>query len=559
MNKLKKHKITLVIAAISVSSFFSYSFVDNYFEISKNLDIFATLFRELNIYYVDETNPGELIKKGIDEMLESLDPYTNYIPESDIEDYRFMTTGEYGGIGAAIHQKGDFVVVSEPYEGFAAQKSDLRAGDIILEINGKTTKGKNSTDISKILKGQANTTVVLLIKREGEKENISKTITREEIKIKDVQYFGMLNEETGYIKLHSFTETASKEFKDAYTSLKEKNNMKSLVFDLRGNGGGLLRESVNIVNYFVEKGQDIVTTKGRVKDWDKVHKALNAPMDLEIPLLVLTDKGSASASEIVSGALQDLDRAVIIGQRTFGKGLVQQTRPISYNAQVKITVAKYYTPSGRCIQKLDYSHKNSDGVAEKIADSLITAFKSKNGRKVFDGNGILPDIEIEERNLSNISTSLYSKDLIFDYATKYRREHLAILPAKEFKLTDAEYEDFVKFLADKDYNEYITQTEKTITELKTIAEKEKYYDGFATEYENIKAKIKANKKDDLNKFKEEIKELLTREIAARYYYQKGRIEVGLSYDAEIKKALDVLRDKSLYASILDGTKKVEKK
>ncbi|MDQ3193274.1 MAG: S41 family peptidase [Bacteroidota bacterium] len=550
-NILGKQKILLIVAAISVSSFFTISFVDNQFEVSKNLDIFATMFRELNIYYVDDTNPGELMKKGIDAMLESLDPYTNYIPESDIEDYRFMTTGEYGGVGALIRQSGDYVVIAEPYEGFPAEKAGLMAGDIILEINGRSAKGKSTSDVSKILKGQPNTQVKLLIKRFSQLEPFEKNVTRQEIKIDNVPYYGMIDEKTGYIKLSGFTETASKEFKEAFTTLKEKHNMKSLIFDLRGNGGGLLRESVNIVNVFVDKGQEVVSTKGKIKDWNRIHKALNAPLDLEMPVTVLTDRNSASASEIVSGALQDLDRAVIIGQRTFGKGLVQATRPLSYNSQMKITVAKYYIPSGRGIQKLDYAHRNEDGSVENISDSLIKPFKTKTGRIVYDAKGIAPDIETEERKYANITGSIMSESLVFDYATLYRIKHATIPSASKFKLTDAEYDAFVAFLDDKTYD-YSTQTEKLVEKLKEIAEKEKYFNAFASEYEALRSKVKKNKKEDLYTFKEEIKQLLENEIVSRYYYQKGRIEASVKYDIEVQKALEVLENKS-YVSILDGS------
>jgi carboxyl-terminal processing protease len=555
---LKRLRYILVILGISGYAIVSYSFVDNYFEVSKNLDIFATLFRELNIYYVDEIKPGDLMKKGIDSMLETLDPYTDYIPESEIEDYRYMTTGQYGGVGAIILQHGDNIVVSEPYEGFPAQKADLRAGDILLEINGIATKGKKTDDISKILKGQAGTTVKLLIEREGEKKPIEKIIPRDEIKVKSVSYSGMLNESVGYIKLSGFTENAAKEVKDALLELKKDKNLKSLVFDLRGNPGGLLKEAVDIVNIFVEKGQEVVSTKGKVKEWDRSHKALNPAVDLQIPIVVLINRNSASASEIVSGSLQDLDRAVIIGQRSYGKGLVQQTRPLSYNCQLKVTVAKYYIPSGRCIQALDYSHRDDDGKVHKVPDSLITAFKTKNGRTVYDGLGISPDIHIKPEKISPISLSLLNKNFIFDFATKYKSTH-ETLPADglRFKLTDEQYDDFVRFLADKDYD-YSTRSEKTLDDLKAIAEKEKSFDGAKSEYESLKAKIKHNKKEDLTKFKPEIKNLLEEEIASRYYFQKGRIMATLKNDLDVTQALDVLNSEIKYKDILSSLAKKDK-
>jgi carboxyl-terminal processing protease len=374
---MKKIKLVVIALLIGASAFLTTGFVDSYFEVSKNLDIFATLFRELNIYYVDETNPGDLMKKGIDKMLESLDPYTNFIPESEIEDYRYMTTGQYGGIGALIRQQGGYVYISEPYEGFPAQKADLRAGDKILKLNDIDVKGKTTDDISKLLKGQPSTTIKLLVEREGESKPLEKIVNREEIKIKSVSYYGMVNKEIGYIKLTGFTENASGEVKAALVELKKNAELKSVVFDLRGNPGGLLKEAIDIVNIFADKGTEIVSTKGKVKEWDKVHKAVNNPVDVNIPIAVLIDRGSASAAEIVSGAIQDLDRGVVVGQRSYGKGLVQQTRPLSYNSQLKVTVAKYYIPSGRCIQALDYSHRNDDGSVDKVPDSLISAFKNQ--------------------------------------------------------------------------------------------------------------------------------------------------------------------------------------
>jgi carboxyl-terminal processing protease len=555
---LKRFKLYFIIALIASTAFISYSFVDSYyFEVSKNLDIFATLFKELNIYYVDETNPGDLMKKGIDDMLSSLDPYTNYIPESEIEDYRYMTTGQYGGIGALIRQDGEYVVISEPYEGFPAQKSDLRAGDKILKINDTDAKGKKTDDISKFLKGQPNSAIRLTIEREGEKKPIEKTINREEIKIKSVSYSGMASANTGYIKLTGFTEDAATEVKDALLELKKNPELKSLVLDLRGNPGGLLKEAIDIVNLFEDKGTDIVSTRGKVKDWDKTHKALNSPVDLNIPVVILIDRGSASASEIVSGALQDLDRGVVVGQRSYGKGLVQQTRPLSYNAQLKVTVAKYYTPSGRCIQALDYSHRNEDGSVDKVADSLITAFKTKNGRIVYDGGGVAPDITTVQPKYSSILASLVTKNLIFNYATKYRMEHTSIPTAKEFNLSDAEYDDFVAYLNGKDYD-YTTKTEKAIDELKEGAKDDKALDLIKADIDALKAKIMHNKKEDLIKYKPEIKQFLQEEIASRYYFQKGRLEATLKDDVDLKEALAVLSDNEKYKTILTTIVKSEK-
>ena len=548
----KKLKWFIAVAAITVSSFTFYSFSDDYFEISRNLDIFATLFRELNIYYVDETKPGDLMKKGIDSMLESLDPYTNYIPESEIEDYRFMTTGQYGGIGALIGQRNDEVIITDPYENYPAQKADIRAGDVILEIDGKAIKGKKYDEISKILKGQPKTPVKLTIKRDGEKAPIEKTLNREEIKISSVPYHGVLDGDIGYIRLTGFTENAGNEVKDALVDLKTKNNLKGIVLDLRGNPGGLLNEAVNIVNIFVNKGVDVVSTKGKVKEWDKEYKALNNPDETELPVAVLVNSGSASASEIVSGSIQDLDRGIIIGQRTFGKGLVQTTRPLSYNAQLKVTTAKYYIPSGRCIQALDYTHRNEDGSVGKVPDSLMSPFKTKSGRIVYDGGGVMPDFITDIKTLSPLSQSLVTKYLIFDYATKYRSSHPSIASAKEFKISEAEYEEFCNWLGDKDYD-YTTKSEKLMDDLKSAAEKEKYLESVRPEFDALKKKMEHDKKADLKKFSIEIKEMLENEIVSRYYFQNGQIEASFGFDAEVKKAIEALKDKTTFATILTNS------
>lgn len=550
---ITKLKIAGFATFLTVLSFFSYSFVDNDFEIAKNLDIFATLYRELNYNYVDEVKPGELMTTAIDAMLESLDPYTTFIPESDMEDYKLMTTGQYGGIGSLIHKDGDYVVISDPYEGFPAQKNDLRAGDIILEVNGISAKGKATSDVTDILRGQPGTTVKILIKREGETKNIEKTIEREEIKLDNVSYYGMIDDNVGYIKLTNFFQNAGKEVKEDFLKLKEQ-GMKSLIFDLRGNGGGLLNEAVNIVNIFVDKGVVVVNTKGRLKDRNNSHKTLNSVIDESIPLVVLVDRSSASASEIVAGAIQDLDRGVILGERTYGKGLVQNVVPLSYNTKMKVTVAKYYIPSGRCIQAIDYSVKNEDGSVAKIPDSLKKAFKTGKGRLVYDGGGVEPDVFLEPYQYSKILASLVAKNMIFNFATKFKVNNTTIAAVKNFVISDAIFNEFITYLSNKEYD-YTTSSEKSLKELKENADKEKYYDDIKTEYEALKLKMQHNKKDDLIKFKDEIIEFLKEEIASRYYYQKGRTQASLEYDRELKKAVDVLSNQVAYNAILDGSVK----
>jgi len=541
----------LIIASLVLTTVFGIYAIrpnDNYFEISKNLEIFATLYRELNIFYVDEVQPGDMMKTGIDAMLESLDPYTNYITESQIEDYRFMTTGQYGGIGSLIRSVDGDVFISEPYEGFPAQKAGLIAGDKILKIDGKALEDKDQEEISKLLKGQSGTSLTITYERHGEMNEVE--LKREEIKIPDVPYYGMLNDEVGYIRLTSFTQTASKEVKEAFLELKDEKGMDKLVFDLRGNGGGLLREAVNIVNFFVPKGQEVVSTKGRISEWEQTHKALNEPLDTEIPLVVLVDGGSASASEIVSGAIQDLDRGVVIGNRTFGKGLVQQTRDLQYNSKLKLTVAKYYIPSGRCIQKLDYAHKKENGDVEEVPDSLLKVFETANGRKVIDGRGIDPDIEIEEKELPHILISLVSENLFFKYANEFFAEHPEINEAADFELSDEDYNAFREFLKDKEYS-YVTDTEKELERLKEIAQEEKYWEMAESEFSKLSDALTIKKNQDLMIFRRDISEVLKNEIVSRYYYQKGRIEATLASDEVVGEAKSVLADANRYNEILN--------
>ena len=547
----KKIKLVLVIISILIISLVSISFTDNYFEIAKNLDIFTSLYKELNTYYVDETDPGKLMKKGIDAMLKSLDPYTTYIPESEIEDFRFMTTGQYGGIGAIITKNDDYVVISEPYEGFPAHKAGLMAGDKILEINGVSAKGKTTEEVSRILKGQPNTSVTLLMERKNQNKPFEVNFDREKVTIKSVPYSGFVSKGIGYIKLRSFTRDCSKEIKNALSGLKKEQELKGLILDLRSNPGGLLNESINIANIFIERGKEVVSTKGRIKDWEKIYKTVNKPEDTETPLVVLINQGSASASEIVSGVMQDFDRGVIIGNKSFGKGLVQQSRKLSYNSQLKVTIAKYYIPSGRCIQALDYSNRNEDGSVGKIPDSLKTAFKTNNGRIVYDGGGIEPDIKIKKIKISNISISLIKERLFFDYATDYRLKYDSILSAKKFRFSEKDFEDFKSFLTNKEY-QYTTKTEEVVADLKEKAEDEFYLDDIATEYDALVKKLETNKKDDINKFKGEIKEIITSEIVSRYFYQKGRIIATLQFDKSVNEAISLLNDRVRYDNILTG-------
>ncbi len=521
---------------------------ERYFEIAKNLDIFATLFKEINAYYVDEINPNKLMRTGIDAMLESLDPYTNYIPEDDIEDYRTMTTNQYGGIGAIIGRSNGRNLIMMPYEGFPAHKNGLKIGDELIKIDGVNVADKNTTEISKLLKGQANTEVKVEVNRYGHNKPLTFKLKREKITIDNVPFYGMVNTDIGYIQLTDFTTSAGKEVSKALSSLKEDGATK-VILDLRSNPGGLLNEAVNVTNVFIPRGREVVSTKGKVSDWNKTYRALNNPVDTEIPLVVLTNNRSASASEIVSGTVQDYDRGVLIGTKTFGKGLVQATRPLSYNSQLKVTTAKYYIPSGRCIQAINYNERNEDGSVKRIPDSLKVEFETNNGRTVYDGAGIEPDIEEEERNLAPITVSLISKGLIFDYATIYYYSRESIAPAAEFSLTETEFDEFVGWLQDKDYD-YVTKVEKTLEDVITLSRKEKFNGVVEETINELKSRIKHNKEKDLQKFREEIRIALEDEIVKRYYLNQGSIKASFDDDPQILKAIEVLNNTSQYDQIL---------
>lgn len=548
INKLRKHFLWIGLVVVATITF-AFVSSNSEFEISKNLDIFATLYRDVNAYYVGDIEPNKFMRTGIDAMLKSLDPYTNFISEAEIENYRFQTTGLYGGIGAVIRKVGDKTVVIEPYEGFPAFKAGIRAGDLLLQIDDVSTDGKSSDDISKILKGTPGTDVTVVIQHPNETTSQTLKLTREEIKVKSVPYYGMLNDHIGYIRLTQFTDKCGQEVADAFTDLKSKNDLQGLIFDLRGNPGGLLNEAVNIANIFVEKGKEIVSTKGKVDSWDKSYTALNNALDTQMPLVVLANSGSASASEIVSGCLQDLDRAVILGQKTFGKGLVQTTRTLSFGTQLKVTTAHYFTPSGRCIQALDYSHRNDDGSVGKIPDSLKTAFKTAAGRVVYDGGGIDPDVVTTAKKLSLITTTLLSKNLIFDFATNYALAHPSIDNAKVFSVTENDWNDFLTFLNGKDY-EYDTKSETDLQQFKKTAEAEHYFDDVKDDYETMMNKISHHTSEDLQTNKSEIMEMLREEIVSRYYFQKGRVESSLTYDADVLQAVTLLQNAEAYQKLL---------
>ena len=544
------HNISKKIVTIFVIVLFSSqlkSQTDSYFEVSKNLEIFTDLYKELDFYYVDDINSGDLMKTAIDEMLMSLDPYTTYIPETDIEDYRFMTTGQYGGIGAMITKRKNFVYISEPYEGFPAQKAGLMAGDKLLEINGASAEGKSTEEISSILKGQPNTEVSILIERNGER--LTKRFKREKVTVKSIPYYGLLENGVGYIKLRSFTRNCANEVKSALVDLKSQELLNGIILDLRSNPGGLLNESIDIVNLFVDKGEEIVTTKGKIKSWEKTYSSKNTPIDMKTPLIILINSGSASASEIVSGSIQDLDRGVIIGKKSFGKGLVQQTRKLPYNSQLKVTVAKYYIPSGRCIQSLDYSNRNEDGGVGKVADSLISTFKTRNGRIVRDGGGINPDINTKREDISDISISLMSKNLIFDFATDFNYKNKTIPDIENFVITDEIFLNFVSFLQDKDY-EYTTKTEEALEIFKEITIEEENSELLSEYITAITDVINTNKNNDLFNNKTEIIKLLASEIVSRYYYQEGRIKESIKHDVDIKEALKLFQNIEEYKTIL---------
>lgn len=545
---MKKRIIVVGLPVVALVLFSFSNSGERYFEIAKNLDIFATLFKEVNAAYVDEVNPGTLVKTGIDAMLESLDPYTNYIPENMVEDYRTLNTGQYGGIGAYTRKIGNRTVVTMVLEGYTAQRSGLKIGDEVLKIDNIELSKLEPGEEGQLMKGQVGTPVSLTVKRMGSDQPIKIDFKREKIKVSNVPYYGMLENNIAYIQLLDFTPDAGKEVKNALVMLKEK-GATSVVLDLRNNPGGLLHEAVNICNIFLPKGKLVVSTKGKIQEHNQHYETLNAPVDTEMPVTVLINRGSASASEIVAGTLQDYDRAVIIGEKSFGKGLVQVSRPLSYNAQLKVTTAKYYTASGRCIQVLDYSHRREDGSVISVPDSLKSEFKTVNGRIVFDGGGIDPDVKLAPTEAHAITQKLFLDGFIFDYATLYAFNHAKIADPRNFSLTNEEYQQFTSWMKGKSFT-YTSYLDLQLKELTREAEQEKYYAELKPQLDQIKARIEENKKNELILYKDQIKKMLEEDIIARYYLEKGSVESSFKYDHELKKASEVLLNRAQYAKIL---------
>ena len=545
MRKIKYTSIVLAILAVTIAA---HPNKDKYFEIVKNMDIFATLYKEVNAYYVDELNPSTVMRTGIEAMLASLDPYTNYIPEDDIENYRTAATGEYAGIGAMVDIKDGISTVLLPYEGFAADRAGLKIGDQIIRINGIDIKGKSTADTKKLLNGQSRSEITLKVKRYGIDKMFDVELTREKITVKNVPFHGMVDGSIGYMRLADFTTKAGNEVRSALLDLKELGAEK-IILDLRGNPGGLLNEAVNICNVFIPQNKEVVTTRGKMEEWTQLYSTLNVATDTEIPLAVLISNGSASASEIVSGVMQDYDRGILIGRKSYGKGLVQQTRPLAYNSQLKVTTAKYYIPSGRCIQALDYSHRNPDGSVGKVPDSLKSEFLTSKGRLVFDGGGVNPDILVERTEYAPITLGLLENDLIFHYATDYHFKQDTIDAPKTFRLSNSEYQAFESWVNGKEFS-YQTELEDQLTLFKKVAKSDAHFQDINPAITSLESKIAETKEKDLTTYQEEIKILLEREIASRYYLERGMIESTFEKDRDILMAVEVLSDLDRYDALL---------
>jgi carboxyl-terminal processing protease len=556
MKMIKKY---VLIAGLLFWSFAGVKAQDsNNFKVAKSIEIFSGVINQLNLNYVDTIQPVKLTQTAITEMLAKMDPYTVYVPEKNMADFNLMLSGIYGGIGAMIQKQGDYVVITEPYQGFPAQKAGLRAGDKIIKINGKSAKGLSSMEVSKRLKGDPGSELKITIRHYGADNDTTLTVTRQQIKIPNVPFYGVVGNHIGYIRLTQFNPNAANDVRNAFIDLKDNHDIKGVILDLRSNGGGLLNEAVKIANIFVKKGQTIVTTKGKLSANDMDYKTPGPALDRKIPLAILVNGNTASASEIVSGSMQDLDRGVIIGQRTFGKGLVQNTVAVPYGGKLKITIAKYYIPSGRCIQAIDYFDKDNHGRPKRVPDSLTHVFKTADGRLVRDGGGIEPDIVMKPQVFSQVSADLYAQNYIFDFANQFVLHHKTIAPPLQFRISDSTFNQFKKFVLDKGFS-YKTETGSLISRLEKSAKRESYLKALQPTLDSLQNELKEEKKKDLDKHKKEIKEMLRVEIATRYYYQKGKTASSIVNDDEVKKAVEILSDKTKYTSILSGTSHEKKK
>ncbi|MBS0011232.1 MAG: S41 family peptidase [Bacteroidales bacterium] len=553
MNRQRSRTILITLAVIILSVFTTaYIFTNETkdFKLQKNLDIFYSLIRELNAFYVDEIEPDGLFRDGIDKMLNELDPYNTFYPESERENFAFMTTGKYGGIGSLIRRDGDYIVLSQIYKGFPADIAGLKAGDKLKQINGESLKGLEPDQVSEKLKGQPDTKMTLLIERQG--KELEKTLTRKRISIPPVPYFGMLDDETGYIRFTNFTQDCSADVRKALVSLLDDQGAKKIILDVRSNPGGLLTEAIEIVNFFVGPGHEVVSTKGRVDRYDHTYKTTKKAVNEDLPLVVIINRSTASAAEILAGAVQDLDRGVVVGQRSYGKGLVQISRPLSYNATLKVTTAKYYIPSGRCIQALDFSNRNEDGSVGHIPDSLISEFKTLNGRIVKDGGGISPDYDVEADQLQHFATQLYVRSLIFDFATSFYWNNPVIEEPGRFRISDEIYLQFENFLEEREFS-YRSASESALDRLSDVAKREKYYEKNKALFEEMRQNLDHKLHDDLKLYRDEVSRLLEDEIVGRYYYEEGLIKHSLASDRQILKAQEVINNNELYALTLKGS------
>ena len=523
---------------------------DNRFEVSKNLDIFNALVKEVEMFYVDSVDVEKTVRRGINAMLSGLDPYTVYYPEQDMDELKIMTTGEYGGIGSYIRERKDGgVYIIEPFEGMPAALAGLKAGDRILAIDTVDTSNKTSSEVSELLKGVPNTKMVLKIQRPNEKKPREVELVRKQILVDQVTYYGVRGDGVGYIYLKGFTDKSAQEVKNALEDLKKNHQIKSLILDLRNNGGGLLESATQIVGMFVPKGKEVVSTKGKVSQWDRTYRTSNEPIDTVMPMAVLINGNSASAAEIVSGALQDMDRAVLVGQRSYGKGLVQSTRELPYEGRLKVTMSKYYIPSGRCIQQMDYSHRKADGSVAAIPDSLTSVFYTSKGRPVRDGGGVRPEFEIEEEEMPTIMYYLVTDFVLVDFVTDWAQKHKTIPPVEEFTVSDEDFEAFKNYAKEKNFT-YDRQSEKILKNLKEVAQLEGYTDRDSTIFTELEARLTPNLDRDFDLYKDQIKKLLASEIVKRYYFQKGELLESLKDDEVLDKAIEVLSNPELYSKTL---------